>query len=82
LSSLEPGACAGGQIEGATCCSQAHKGYAVRAVDTTGVLCAAYSVGAWNDTAVYTPVSGGTFAVPVLSVPPDYAGQTITFDIF
>jgi hypothetical protein len=62
--------------------SQAHKGYAVRAVDTTGAVCAACSVGAWNDTTVYTPVSGGTFAVPVLSVPPDYAGQTITFDVY
>ena len=62
--------------------SQAHKGYAVRAVDTTGALCAACSVGAWNDTTLYTPVSGGTFSVPVLSVPPDYAGQTITLDIY
>ena len=62
--------------------SQAHKGYAVRAVDTSGAACASCSVGAWNDTAVYTPVVGGTFSVPVLSVPPDYAGQTITFDIY
>ena len=58
--------------------SIAHKGYAVRAVDATGVLCAACSVGAWDDATMYTPVSGGTFSVPVLSVPPDYAGQTIT----
>ena len=48
----------------------------------TGAPCAACSVGAWDDTTVYTPVSGGTFSVPVLSVPPDYAGQTVTLDIF
>jgi hypothetical protein len=71
-----------GAIPNASGTSIAHKGYAVRAVDTTGALCAACSVGAWNDTTVYTPVVGGTFSVPVLSVPPDYAGQTITFDIF
>jgi hypothetical protein len=62
--------------------SNAHKGYAVRAVDTTGALCSACSVGAWNDTTLYTPVSGGTFSVPVLAVPPDYAGQTISLDIY
>jgi hypothetical protein len=71
-----------GAIPNASGSSIAHKGYAVRAVDTAGVLCAACSVGAWDDTTVYTPVSGGTFSVPVLSVPPDYAGQTVTLDIF
>jgi hypothetical protein len=62
--------------------SIAHKAYAVRAVDTSGALCVGCSVGAWDDTTLYTPVSGGTFSVPVLAVPPDYAGQTITLDIF
>jgi hypothetical protein len=62
--------------------SIAHKGYAVRAVDTAGALCAACSVGAWDDTTLYTPVTGGTFSVPVLAVPPDYAGQTISIEIF
>ena len=71
-----------GAIPNASGSSIAHKAYAVRAVDTTGALCAACSVGAWDDTTVYTPVTGGTFSVPVLSVPPDYAGQTITLDIF
>ena len=60
----------------------AHKRFAGRGVATDGDVCDACSVGAWNDTTVYTPVTGGTFSVPVLSVPPDYAGQTITFDIF
>jgi hypothetical protein len=65
---------------------QSHKGWAVRVLDATGNGCAGgCSLGAWDDMTVYTPISipgGGAFAVPIFSVPPDYAGQTITLDIY
>src|SRR5207249_9165777 len=61
----------------------AHKGYAVRAVlDTKGTPCSACTVSAWNEMAFYTPISGGSFAMPVFSLTPDYAGRTISIDIF
>src|SRR5947208_9624165 len=61
----------------------AHKGYAVRAVlDAAGTPCSACTVSAWNDMALYTPISGGSFAMPVFSLTPDYAGRTISVDIF
>ncbi len=79
-----PPSSGGGQGE------QAHKGYAVRVVDQVGLAsgtatCTGCSVGAWDDMAVYTPVSvaaGGHFDIPMFKVPPDYAGQTITMDIY
>ena len=67
---------------------QAHKGYAVR-VEAAGSYgtgtCAGCSVGAWDDMAIYTPISvaaGGHFDMPIFKVPPDYAGQTITLDVY
>lgn len=64
----------------------AHKGYAVRVVDSVGgSSCPGCSLGAWDDMAVYTPISiagGGAYAVPIFQIPPDYAGQTITMDVF
>jgi hypothetical protein len=67
---------------------QAHKGYAVRVEDVAGFgsgTCAGCSVGAWDDMAIYTPISvpaGGHFDIPIFKVPPDYAGQTITLDVY
>jgi hypothetical protein len=69
---------------------QAHKGYSVRVVDQNGQMtgsgsCTGCSLGAWDDMAVYTPVAvaaGGHFDVPMFKVPPDYAGQTVTLDIY
>ncbi len=69
---------------------QAHKGYAVRVVDQNGFMagtgtCTGCSLGAWDDMAVYTPVAvaaGGHFDVPMFKVPPDYAGQTVTLDVY
>ena len=67
---------------------QAHKGYSVRVVDQVGLgagTCTGCSVGAWDDMTVYTPVAvpaGGHFDVPMFKVPPDYAGQTITLDVY
>ena len=75
---------------GASSGGQAHKGYAVRVVDANGLAggtnsCTACSVGAWDDMAVYTPISvaaGGHFDIPIFKIPPDYAGQTITMDVY
>jgi hypothetical protein len=69
---------------------QAHKGYAVRVVDATGRgngtnSCTGCGVGAWDDMTIYTPIAvaaGGHFDIPIFKVPPDYAGQTITLDIY
>jgi hypothetical protein len=64
----------------------AHKGYAVRVVDSAGgSACNGCSLGAWDDMTTYTPISvpgGGSYSVPLFQVPPDYAGQTITLDIY
>ncbi|HSS62749.1 MAG TPA: TadG family pilus assembly protein [Candidatus Limnocylindrales bacterium] len=73
---------------GASSGGQAHKGYAVRVVDPAGLgagTCTGCSVGSWDDMALYTPISvpaGGHFDIPIFKVPPDYAGQTITLDVF
>ena len=73
---------------GASPGGQAHKGYAVRVEDQAGLgsgTCAGCSVGAWDDMAIYTPISvpaGGHFDIPIFKVPPDYAGQTITLDVY
>jgi hypothetical protein len=75
---------------GASSGGQAHKAYAVRVVDQAGFVggtntCTGCGVGAWDDMAVYTPIAipaGGHFDVPIFKVPPDYAGQTITLDVF
>ena len=67
---------------------QAHKGYSVRVVDQAGLgtgTCAGCSVGGWDDLAIYTPISvpaGGHFDISIFKVPPDYAGQTITLDVY
>jgi hypothetical protein len=75
---------------GASTGGEAHKGYSVRVVDQNGVTsgsgaCSGCTVGAWADMAVYTPVAvaaGGHFDVPMFKVPPDYAGQTVTLDVY
>jgi hypothetical protein len=67
---------------------QAHKGYAVKVEDQAGYgsgTCTGCTVGAWDDMALYTPISvpaGGHFDIPIFKVPPDYAGQTITLDVY
>jgi len=65
--------------------SYAHKGLAVRVMDGTGTgNCGGCTISALVDMAIYTPisVSGGSFPVPVFQLSPDYAGQTISLDIF
>jgi hypothetical protein len=70
--------------------SQAHKAYDVRVVDAAGLAggtnsCSNCTINAWNDMAIYTPVSssaGGFFDMQAVQIPADYAGSTVTFDIF
>jgi len=66
--------------------SQAHKGLAVRVADSGGYSkCGACSLSAMSDMAIYTPVnlpSTGSFNVPLFQLPPDYAGKTISVDIY
>jgi hypothetical protein len=60
-----------------------HKGYAIRALDTSGNPCAGCSVGAWADMCYYTPIaSGGSFRIPIFQLPPTYAGKTVSVDVF
>lgn len=73
---------ANGSISGTGGNAIAHKGYAVRVLDATGQPCATCTVSGWDDMTIYTPVTGGTFAVPLFSVPPDYAGKTISVYIY
>ena len=63
---------------------QAHKGYSVRVLDSTGAACANCSIGAWNDMTLFTPIdaSSGSFSIYAFQIPPDYAGQTVTIDIY
>jgi hypothetical protein len=63
---------------------QAHKGYSVRTLDAAGAPCAACSIGAWSDMTLFTPIdaSSGSFQIYAFQIPPDYAGQTVTIDIY
>lgn len=67
--------------------SVAHKGYVVRLQDSTGIGACAPSctLGTMNDMCVYTPISmaaAGSFRMDMFQIAPDYAGQTITVDIY
>ncbi|HEY8744800.1 MAG TPA: hypothetical protein VIU62_17055, partial [Chloroflexota bacterium] len=65
----------------------AHKGYAVRVVngDAQRSACSTCALAAWDDMAIYTPISignGGQFAVKLFQLRPEYAGLTVNIDIF
>lgn len=60
--------------------SRAHKAVAVQVSGPSG--CAGCVLGAWNDMAFYTPVSGTNFTLPIFQLPPSYAGETIDVDIY
>jgi hypothetical protein len=66
--------------------STAHKAIAVRLRGPGGSVCDTGSdpcvLGAWDDLAIYTPVSGNSFTVPLFQLPPSYAGQTVDVDIY
>jgi hypothetical protein len=59
-----------------------HKGYAVRALDVNGNTCTDCAVSSWADTCIYTPSHGGTFGLQLFQLPPEYAGKTITIDLW
>jgi Putative Tad-like Flp pilus-assembly len=63
---------------------QAHKGYSVRVMDNLGNACGNCSIGAWSDMTIYTPIdaSSGSFQIYAFQIAPDYAGQTVTIDIY
>ncbi len=71
--------------------SEAHKGYAVEVTASGGGSCSLTTpgceIGALNDLAIYTPISvgvgsSGSFSVPLVSIPPEYAGEDVYVDIF
>ncbi len=58
--------------------SQAHKGYAVQASG-----CATCTVAALNDITLFTPINGGgTFTMPLVSIPPDYQGRNFSLYVY
>jgi hypothetical protein len=62
----------------------AHKAYAVRVVDSSGNVCGT-CVSAWDDMCYYTPITttgGGSFTIPLFSLPQQYAGYTVYVDVF
>jgi hypothetical protein len=61
---------------------QAAKMYAVRVRDAAGNPCGPCTVSAWNELAIYTPIDGASFSMPLFQLPADYAGLTINVDIF
>jgi hypothetical protein len=67
--------------------SEAHKGYAVEVAPSGTSNCTGCEVGALNDLAIYTPISlgvgtSGSFSVPLVSIPPEYAGEDVYVDIY
>jgi hypothetical protein len=65
----------------------AHKGYAVRVVngDAQRTACSTCALAAWDDMAIYTPISvgsGGSFAIKLFQLRPEYAGLTVNIDIY
>ena len=65
----------------------AHKGYAVRVVngDAGRTACTSCALAGWDDMAIYTPISigsGGSFAIKLFQLRPEYAGLTVNIDIY
>jgi hypothetical protein len=63
------------------------KGYAVRAVkgDVSQTTCTTCQVSAWDDMCFFTPFDagrGGSFTMDLFRLTPDYAGLTITVDLW
>jgi hypothetical protein len=66
-------------------CGVAHKAYAVRVANASGVVCTTCTVSSWDDMDLYTPFSttgGGAFPVPIFQLPKSYAGYTVYVDIY
>jgi hypothetical protein len=62
--------------------SQAHKGYAVEATGCGATPTTSCTVTALDDITLYTPLKGGAFSMPLVSIPPEYAGHTFSLYIF
>jgi hypothetical protein len=63
--------------------SQAHKGYAVRTTGCTDTDASnTCSVTALNDVTLYTPLKSGAFSMPLVSIPPEYAGRNFYLYIY
>jgi hypothetical protein len=67
--------------------TSSHKGYALRAVkaDVGQTACATCDVAGWNEICLFTPFAagpGGSFSTSLFQLPPDYAGLTVTIDIW
>jgi len=64
-----------------------HKGYAVRALngDVNRTACGNCDVAAWNEICFFTPFDagpGGNFKMNLFQLTPDYAGLTVSIDIW
>ena len=62
-----------------------HKGYAVQAVNPNLSTCGTCAVAAWDDMAFFTPFDtgpGGSFSMQLFRLTPDYAGLTISVDLW
>jgi hypothetical protein len=64
-----------------------HKGYAVRAVngDMNRTTCTTCQAAAWDEVCFITTFdvgAGGSFSMNLFALPPDYAGLTISIDIW
>jgi hypothetical protein len=62
--------------------SQAHKGYAVQAAGCGATPATTCTVTALDDVTLYTPIKGGAFSMPLVSIPPEYAGHNFSLYIF
>jgi Putative Flp pilus-assembly TadE/G-like len=62
--------------------SQAHKGYAVRTLGCGGTPPTTCTVTALDDITLYTPIAAGTFSMPLVSIPPEYAGHDFNLYIY
>lgn len=63
--------------------SQAHKGYAVEAAGCPDTLPSnTCSVTALDDVTLYTPLKSGAFSMPLVSIPPEYAGHDFSLYIY
>jgi hypothetical protein len=62
--------------------SQAHKGYAVEAAGCGATPATTCSVTALDDVTLYTPLKSGAFSMPLVSIPPEYAGHDFSLYIY
>jgi hypothetical protein len=76
--SQDPGALGRAQNQN----SQAHKGYGVEALSCGATPTTTCTVTALDDITLYTPVKAGGFSMPLVSIPPEYAGHDFSLYIY